>query len=150
VRDLAVFIVGLVEREQRGAFNATGPAQGTIGWPGLVIACLGAAGERGAPAASAHAVDEDFLLDEGVVPWAELPLWLPSGDPEHQGHSRVDIARALAAGLSTRPLAETIAAVLDEGVPAADDPRRRGKLTPEREAELLERRGVGPMDRAAA
>jgi 2'-hydroxyisoflavone reductase len=85
-----------------------------------------------------------------VTPWSELPLWLPSGDPEHRGHSRVDLTRAVAAGLATRPLADTLGAILDEGLPTADDPRRRGKLTPAREAQLLERRGVGPMDRAAA
>ncbi|HEX2540417.1 MAG TPA: NAD-dependent epimerase/dehydratase family protein [Caldimonas sp.] len=150
VRDLAAFVLGLVEREQRGAFNATGPAQGTIGWQALVIACLAGAAGRGAPAASAHAVDEAFLLAEGVVPWTELPLWLPSGDPEHRGQARVDLGRAVAAGLATRPLEDTLAAILDEGVPTADDPRRRGKLTAAREAELLARRGVGPMDRAAA
>ena len=150
VRDLAAFTLGLVEGESAGAFNATGPVRQTIGWPALVVACLGTAGERGAPPTSAHAVDEAFLLAAGVTPWSELPLWLPSGDPEHRGHSRVDLARAIAAGLATRPLAETIAAVVDEGLPGPDDPRRRGKLTPEREAELLARWGAGHPDAAAA
>jgi 2'-hydroxyisoflavone reductase len=150
VRDLAAFVVGLLEGGQRGPFNATGPVGTSVGWPALVIACLAAAAARGAPPASAHAVDEAFLLEQGVTPWSELPLWLPSGDPEHRGHSRVDLTRAVAAGLATRPLADTLGAILDEGLPTADDPRRRGKLTPAREAQLLERRGVGPMDRAAA
>ena len=63
-------------------------------------------------------------------------IQLPSTDPEYAGFCR-DLGRAVAAGLRTRPLRETIAAVLDEGVPPADDARRAGKLTREREAELL-------------
>jgi 2'-hydroxyisoflavone reductase len=48
------------------------------------------------------------------------------------------VSRARAAGLRTRPLRETIAAVLDEGVPSDPDDRRlKGKLTREREAALM-------------
>ena len=71
------------------------------------------------------------------TPWSELPLWLPSTEPDYAGFMRVSLARAEAAGLRTRPLRETVAAVLDEGLPAADDKRRAGKLTREREAQLL-------------
>ena len=150
VRDLAAFTLGLLERRQRGAFHATGPARLAIGWPAFVAACLDTAAARGAPAVRAHAVDEAFLLAEGVAPWTELPLWLPSGDAGHRGHSRIDLGRSIAAGLSTRPLAETIAAVLDEGLPPAADPRRRGKLTPEREAGLLARWAGRRLEAAAA
>ncbi len=82
-------------------------------------------------------VAEDFLLAQGVEPWSELPLWLPSEDPENRGNSRVDIQRAEHTRLTTRPLEQTVAAVMDEGMPPEDDPRRRGKLTRAREAELL-------------
>ena len=150
VRDLAAFTLGLLETGQRGAFHATGPARHAVGWPSLVAACLEAAAARGARAARAQAVDEAFLLAEGVAPWSELPLWLPSGEREHSGHSRVDLSRSIAAGLATRPLAETIAAVLDEGLPAPGDPRRQGKLTPEREAGLLARWAGRRLEAAAA
>lgn len=138
VRDLAAWMVRLLERGERGAFNATGPARAEpYAWSELVAACQDEAEARGAPPAEPVPVDEAFLLEAGVQPWTELPLWLPSTDRSHLGHSRVDLQRALATRLVTRPLAETIAAVLDEGVPAGDDPRRQGKLTPSREAELL-------------
>ena len=40
----------------------------------------------------------------------------------------------------SRPLAETVDAVLDEFATLVDDdPRRRGKLTPDRERELIAR-----------
>jgi 2'-hydroxyisoflavone reductase len=82
-------------------------------------------------------VAESFLLEQGVQPWSELPLWLPSGDPEYAGFNRVDLGRAQAAGLRTRALRDTVEAVLDEGQPAPDDKRRAGKLTREKEAQLL-------------
>ncbi len=138
VRDLAAWIVRLVERGERGAFNGTGPANGpACCWSELIAACQDEAEKRGAPAAEPVPVDEGFLLEHKVEPWSELPLWLPSQDPENRGHSRVEIQRAERTRLTTRPLEQTIAAVMDEGVPTEGDARRRGKLTRGREAELL-------------
>ena len=137
VRDLGGWMVHLHETGARGALNGSGPVGGTqIGWGGLIDACRAEAAEHGHAPAEAVRVDEDFLLRHGVQPWRELPLWLPSIDPDCAGFNR-DLTRAAAAGLRTRPLRETIAAVLDEGIPPRDDRRRAGKLTPEREAELL-------------
>ena len=139
VRDLAAWTVRALERSERGAFNVTGPVGGTpCSWADLVAACQDEAEARGAPPAQPVAVDEAFLLAQGVQPWSELPLWLPSDDPAHRGQSRVDVQRAAHARLTTRPLAQTVAAILDEGAPGPDDPRRKGKLTPAREAELLD------------
>ena len=138
VGDLGAWIVRLLEREERGAFNATGPANGPpCSWADLVAACQDEAAQRGAPELQVTPVAESFLLEHGVVPWSELPLWLPSTDAENHAHSRVEIERAERTRLTTRPLEQTVAAVMDEGVPAEDDPRRKGKLTRAREAELL-------------
>ena len=138
VRDLARFIVGVLERGIRGVFNATGPVEAAgCDWPTLIEACIAAVARRGGAAARPVEVAESFLEGEGVQPWTELPLWLPSTDAALQGHARIDVARAAAAGLVTRPVAETIDAVLDETAPGPDDARRRGKLATEREAELL-------------
>ncbi|MEO8525902.1 MAG: NAD-dependent epimerase/dehydratase family protein [Caldimonas sp.] len=138
VRDLGAWIVRLLERGERGAFNATGPANGpTWSWADLVAACQDEAAERGAPELQVTPVAESFLLEHKVEPWSELPLWLASQDAENHAHSRVEIQRAERTRLTTRPLEQTVAAVMDEGVPAPDDARRRGKLTRTREAELL-------------
>ena len=138
VRDLGEWIVRLLERGGRGAFNATGPVgRPPYTWPELVEACVGAASAHGAAAVEVVRIGEQALLDAGVTPWSELPLWLPSIDADYHGHSRVDTARAFATGLATRPIAATIAAVIAEGLPAADDERRRGRLTREREAGLV-------------
>ncbi|MES2101526.1 MAG: NAD-dependent epimerase/dehydratase family protein [Pseudomonadota bacterium] len=137
VRDLAGWMIQLLDGGARGAFNGSGPVGDVhIGWHTLIDACRGEAAARGLPVADAVRIGEAFLLQHEVQPWSELPLWLPSIAPEYAGFNR-DLSRAAAAGLRTRPLRETIAAVLDEGLPPADDRRRAGKLTREREAALI-------------
>ena len=139
VRDLADWIVRALEAEASGAYNASGPQDGrACGWPEVLEACIDAARRRGAPPLRFVPVGEAFLLEQGVGPWNELPLWLPSSDVDHAAFMRIDCSRAFAAGLVTRPLAETVDAVLDE-FPGrgADDRRRAGKLTPARERELI-------------
>ena len=137
VRDLAGWLLDLLEAGARGAFNASGPVGGTsIDWPTLIEACRAEAAACGFVPATAQRVGEAFLLQQGVQPWSELPLWLPSIDPAYAGFNR-DLTRAAAAGLATRTLHETVAAVLDEGIPPPEDKRRAGKLTPAREAELI-------------
>jgi len=138
VRDLGAWMVGLVEQGASGAFNATGPVGGSVcDWQALIAACATEAQARGVVPARAVRVSEAFLTQHGVKPWTELPLWLPSDDSGYRGFSRVDLSRAIATGLRTRPLRETVAAVMAEGVPAPDDKRRAGRLTRERETELL-------------
>lgn len=138
VRDLGAWLITLLERGACGAFNATGPAGHTpIGWGALIDACRAEAQRRGLPVAQVRRVGEAFLLAHAVAPWSELPLWLPSTDPQYTGFNRIALARAEATGLRTRPLRETLAAVYDAGVPVADDERCTGRLTAEREAQLL-------------
>ncbi|HSC63894.1 MAG TPA: NAD-dependent epimerase/dehydratase family protein [Caldimonas sp.] len=141
VRDLADWIVRAVEAGASGAFNATGPQDGRpCGWAEVLEACIDGARRRGGSPLRVVPVGEAFLLAQGIAPWNELPLWLPSSDPDHLGFGHVDCSRAVAAGLVTRPLADTVDAVLDEFPTLGDDdPRRRGKLTRDRERELIAR-----------
>ena len=137
VRDLGDWLIALIERQASGAFNATGPVNAACDWSTLVSACAEEASACGVTPAHAVRVSEAFLSERGVRPWGELPLWLPSADKDYRGFMRVSVERAVANGLRTRPLRETAAAVMNEGVPPPDDPRRAGRLTREREAELL-------------
>lgn len=139
VRDLAAWMLALLADGQRGDFNATGPVDGPLTWPRLIDACLAAARRAGHACATPCAVDDAFLRAEGVRMWSELPLWIPDSEPDAQGFLAVSVARARAAGLSTRPLADTAADILAQPLPAADDPRRDGKLTLAREQELVAR-----------
>lgn len=129
-RDLAAWLLAMVERGAGGTFNATGPAEPVT---------LGGLLERAALALGTPSrvtwVDEAFLLARGVVPWTELPLWVPREDA---GLDEVSIARAVAAGLSFRPLAETVRDTLAWDLARPDAVRAASPaLRPEREAELL-------------
>ncbi|MFN8555988.1 MAG: hypothetical protein U0531_01070 [Dehalococcoidia bacterium] len=134
VRDLAEWIVRLAEARRAGVFNATGP-DGTLGMGHLLDACIAVGGA----VTRTVWVDESFLIEAGVAPWTDLPLWIPETEGAPRGLMAVSVARAVSAGLTFRPPADTIAATLawdGERDPAA--PRAAG-LTPEREQDLLRR-----------
>ncbi|MBX3606761.1 MAG: NAD-dependent epimerase/dehydratase family protein [Piscinibacter sp.] len=138
VRDLAAWMVRLLENGAAGPFNAVGPQDGTTtGWPGVFAACTAAVHQSGLAPARQIPVSERFLSDRGLAESGELPIWVPSGDPAYAGFNHVDGRRARDTGLQTRPLADTLADILAEGVPPPDDARRRGKLTHAKEAALL-------------
>jgi 2'-hydroxyisoflavone reductase len=132
VRDLAAWMLRLIQVGATGAFNATGPSDGAT-FGELLDTCRWISGEE----AAIEWVDERFLEHEAVQPWVELPLWIPTHDPQTRGFHAVDTARAQATGLKTRPLAVTVNDILEAGVPPLDDKRRAGKLTRERERDLL-------------
>jgi 2'-hydroxyisoflavone reductase len=125
VRDLAEWIVRAAETGLTGPYNATGNS--TMG------AVVDAARRVSGAAARAVEVDDAFLTAQGVGQWMELPLWI---DPSTEGwrhFMEVDASRAVQAGLTFRPLDETVAATL------ADAELVDGVgLAPERERELLE------------
>lgn len=128
-RDLAEWIIRATEAGTAGTYNAQGPAQSlTMGE--LLDTCRTVSGSD----ARFVWIDEQFLRDAGVKPWMELPLWLPAAlNALHT--ARID--PALTAGLTFRPLADTVRDTLawDKTQPA-DAPRPAG-LAPEREQELL-------------
>jgi 2'-hydroxyisoflavone reductase len=132
VRDLAAWMLRLVQSGASGAFNATGPNDGTT-FMELLETCRWISGQD----VEIEWVDDQFLLSEGVAPWSELPLWIPTDDERTRGFYAVDTTRARMTGLRTRPAAVTVSDILEAGLPAPDDKRRHGKLTRERERNLL-------------
>lgn len=138
-RDLADWIVRMAEERRAGTLNATGPAR-----PLTMAQFLEACREVTGSDARFNWVDEDFLLERNVVAFTELPLWLRKVS---EGMLAVNIERALAAGLTFRPLAATIRETLawHESLSAdADEYSSRlykvedkAGLSPEREASLL-------------
>ena len=52
---------------------------------------------------------EAKLLAHGIVPWTELPLWLPESDPTTAGFMSFSCGKAMGHGLRFRPLEETLA-----------------------------------------
>ncbi len=129
VRDLGAWIVRMVEAQATGVYNALGPA--SILSLGKMLNTCRAVGRSDAQFVW---VSEEFLVAQGVGYWLDVPLWVP---PTMAGIHTVSAAKAIAAGLTFRPLAETVADTLvwDHTRPA-NEPRRAG-LTPEREREVL-------------
>lgn len=129
-RDLADWIVRLAENKTTGVFNATGPAV-PHRFDAVLDACRTAAGND----ASITWVDEEFLIEQKVAPWMELPLWLPGGQG-YDGLSAVDVSRATDAGLTFRSLLDTCEDTL-RWDRARHGAGMEGQLSPEREAEVL-------------
>jgi 2'-hydroxyisoflavone reductase len=129
VRDLTEWIVRLAESGTSGVFNATGPGtrmsmaemlhgiQAITSTPGILTW-----------------VPFDFLQEHEVRPWSDMPAWIPN-DPI----SFVSVERAVAAGLTFRPLAVTALDTLrfHESRPEEERNNLQAGIAPDREREVL-------------
>ena len=128
-RDLAGWTIEMCEERRVGIYNATGPEYAlTMGR--LLEACETVSGGD----AELTWVSEKLLGERGVEPFTEMPLWVPR---EYAGLQTVDCGKAIEAGLSFRPVSDTIRGVLewDRARPSEDEPG--AGLRPQREWELL-------------
>lgn len=139
-RDLSGWMLRMSDARRAGVFNAAGPDY-VLTMEAFLEACRAAA----ASDARFTWVAEQFLLERGVEPWGNLPLWLPESAEQHRYFLAADCARAYAAGLDFRPVADTARDTLAwqrAGSPglAADAPNsvQAHTLKPERERELLD------------
>jgi 2'-hydroxyisoflavone reductase len=132
-RDLAEWTIRMAEAGTLGTFNATGPKH-----PLLMREMLTGI------AAAIHAdakpiwVPTDFLESEKIEAWSDMPVWVPArGDTA--GFAKRSIAKALAAGLTFRPLDRTAADTLAwfKQQPPERQAKLKAGLTPAREAEVL-------------
>ncbi|MFI5274371.1 MAG: NAD-dependent epimerase/dehydratase family protein [Ktedonobacterales bacterium] len=131
-RDLAGWTLRMVERRAAGIFNANGqPDRLSMGE--LLTGCARKAGAD----VQLTWVSESFLLDHEVGAWMELPLWIPSTETEMAAFMLGSVARALDAGLSLRPLDETIGDTLAWDTTRPPETALGAGLAPAREAELL-------------
>lgn len=132
-RDLAEWTIRLCEQRAIGAFNAVGP-----NYEMSAAAMLhGIHAALGGDVKFAF-VDQAFVDAQRIRAWSEFTAWVPGGG-ETAGFSRVSRARAVAAGLTYRPLATTVADLMAwfRSLPAERQAGLRAGLKPEREAELL-------------
>jgi 2'-hydroxyisoflavone reductase len=129
VRDIAAWVVQATEKGLTGPYNVTGPANPlTLG--ALFATCQQVTGSQ----ANFVWADEAFLLEQGVAPFSEMPLWIPTA---RRGMMQVDCRKAMADGLVYRPLEETIRDTLAWANGRSANHEWRGGLKPEREAALL-------------
>jgi 2'-hydroxyisoflavone reductase len=128
VRDLGGWLVSLAEQRGAGAFNAAG-AQSTLAT--ILEETRTAVGGT----TDIRWVDETLLRDHGIGEWYELPLWLTGEEWHHLPNVPID--RAVATGLTFRPLAETARDTLTLARTGRGDRPWEAGLTPERERALL-------------
>lgn len=127
VRDLGTWIVHLIEQGTAGTFNAVG-FDGRISVAEFLHTGKGTLNHG----CSFTWVDDAFLEQNGVSSWQEMGCWTPKAK-----NGRASNARAIAAGATFRPIAETIrdtAAWIRDG--RGSGPWRAG-MTVDRENALL-------------
>ena len=137
-RDLAGWMVVACEQRIAGTFNGTAPPGSTT--MGRVLEAAVVATGSGA---RLRWVPDEALLEAGVQPWTDLPLWAPP-TPEFAGTWQMATDRIQAAGLRCRPveeiLGDTWAWLRAGGAGELDDWRAEHRpqgLTPGRERALL-------------
>jgi 2'-hydroxyisoflavone reductase len=131
-RDQAAFVISLLERQVTGTFHTVSPAP-PFGF-GAMLETIAA--EVAPPGTQLTWTASSFLLEHGVDGGA-LPLWA-EGDGEAANMSRANPAAAFAAGLTPRPLRETVADIrAEDRVPGTGRPGVG--ISAERESELLAR-----------
>jgi len=130
VRDMADWVVQLLEDGASGAFHPVSPAP-PFSWGDELTAVRDAVAPAGT---SLTWVDADFLLAEGVD-GTTLPLW--NADEPGVLYMAAGPGRAVATGLRPRPLADTIRDTL-AWARSVEQPDTAG-LAADREAELLDR-----------
>ncbi|HEY6189287.1 MAG TPA: NAD-dependent epimerase/dehydratase family protein [Pyrinomonadaceae bacterium] len=132
-RDLAEWVIRMVEQEATGVYNATGPAS-----PLTMAEML--YGIKAVTTSDARFtwIDADFLEAQKVRPWGDMPVWIPPRGGE-VGFARINIQRALAKGLTFRPLADTARDTLVwyKSLPAERRAKMGAGLTAQRETEVL-------------
>ncbi|HEY9229117.1 MAG TPA: NAD-dependent epimerase/dehydratase family protein [Gemmatimonadaceae bacterium] len=137
-RDLAEWTIRMAENRTLGVFNATGPEK-----PLNVSEMLYGIKSVTTSGAQFVWVPGDFLAEQKVSAWQNLPVWVGPDSPDNRGDSRRTVTKAVKAGLTFRPLAVTAKDTLEyhKKRPAADQQRLiDGKpfgLTAQREAEVI-------------
>lgn len=140
VRDLAEWTIRMVEEGRTGVYNATGP-DSTLTMGEVLETSRTVSGSN----AEFEWVPEDFLLERNVAPWMELPLWVPATE-EFEGFHRVNVDRAIAAGLTFRPLADTVRDTLAWDAQQPPDRELKAGMDQKRETELLQEWKARPDD----
>ncbi|MEL1263576.1 NAD-dependent epimerase/dehydratase family protein [Pseudoxanthomonas putridarboris] len=150
VRDLAEFMLRLIETRNFDVFNADAPA-GKLTMGALLDACQKAGTEANQvqcvrapcdqPAAASSTVTwvpADFLEQQKVSAWQDMPAWIPPTG-EYAAFGLRSSARAQAAGLTYRSLDTTVHDTLQWWLALPEERRAKPKagIDAEREAEVL-------------
>jgi nucleoside-diphosphate-sugar epimerase len=137
VRDLSEWVLGAVEQGLSGPYNLMSP-QGHATMGTFLEACARVTGG----AAELRWTEPQVILEAGIEPWTQLPVWVPPGSDLHDALHSADVSRAVGTGLVCRPVEETVADTWNwlcgiGGVAPQRPDRTRKGLDPEVEAKVL-------------
>ncbi len=133
-RDLGEWMIRLAETKARGIYNALGPDY-DLDMAALLYG-IRASTTQGAKLTF---VPADFLEAQNVSPWGDMPVWVPNSGDSAGFHTRSN-AKAIAAGLTFRSIADTTAAALAWFAAQPEERRKAGAragIKAEREVEVL-------------
>lgn len=134
VRDLAEWTIRLLEVNKTGTYNAIGPAE-PLSMQKLLETCdQTCSGET-----NYIWVSEEFLLQEDVEPWKDMPLWMPESEDIYQGFFSFDNRKAMRDGLTFRPLEDTLRDTCRWAEARPSDRIWRAGIDRARQAELLKK-----------
>ncbi|MGB0388159.1 MAG: epimerase, partial [Ardenticatenaceae bacterium] len=119
----------MVEKRATGIYNAVGPD-----YPLTMQQCLTECQSTTGSDAHLTWLSEEFLLANNVSPFTEMPLWVPKN---MSNLMTVNLQKPIHAGLTFRPLAQTIRDTLAWHATRPKEHEWRAGLTPAREQELL-------------
>ena len=139
VRDLAAFTINAVENNFTGKYNLVSNVN-EFRFGELTDACVAAARKQARPAEQPRAtyLPTDFLEEQKVEPWSEMPVWLPAkGDEAAFAGTSNKAARSR--GLRITPLRKTVEDTLAWHLTRPEEERAKLKagIAPEKEAAVL-------------
>jgi len=108
VRDLAAFTLAAIENRTMGIYNLVSNVNG-FKFGELTDACIAAAEKQARPADPPRAtwIPAEFLAEQKVEPWSDMPVWLPAKG-EEAAFAGTSNRAALAKGLKITPLRKTV------------------------------------------
>lgn len=135
VRDLAQWTVKMFAAKAAGVYNASGlPGKLTMG--NILDECKTVSSSD----ASFTWASEQFLLQEEVAAWSEMPLWLPQEAAPHlRGFMYINSEKAVAAGLRFRSLNNTVNDTLNWWRINKSDQQLKAGINPDKEQTLLDK-----------
>jgi 2'-hydroxyisoflavone reductase len=138
-RDLAAFAINAVENNHTGTYNLVSNVNG-FKFGELTDACVAAAKKQAKPAVAPSAVylPTEFLEEQKVEPWSEMPVWLPAKGDE-AAFAGTSNKAALAKGLKITPLRKTVNDTLAWHLarPAEEREKLKAGIDAEKEATVL-------------
>ena len=133
-RDLAEWTIRMVEQGDTGVYNAVGFREKL-----LMSRMLDEIKTATKSDAQFTWVNVDFLLEQKIHPWYEMPVWVAPKGPEG-GFSNLSNKKALAKGITFRPVSDTALATLEwfrKQPPQRQEAKLRSGITSARESQIL-------------